>query len=316
MKYRRHEKEQRELLSLERDLTVADFSAIYPEMPKASVYALIRGLVKEHRLSPIGKGKYLAIHKPEYRVPVSPWMHEVNEFLNSTCEGVNHCLKQSGDCLEVQVARSDLSQTIQALKSHYPKVAAKKDADHFPGPLNDFIFVSTLISESPIMEADGVSMPSLEKELVDAFCRAKNGKGAPDILAAQKLIEIYPVNYDRMSRYAARRGVAQEFEAYLSLLDKQRVEMFSRIQRYLTDTAVIRAWVFGSFARGEETQDSDLDLLVSYDKNTALSLLGTIRYQLDLEKITGRQIDLVEEGSLKPFAQASANRDKYLIYER
>ena len=79
---------------------------------------------------------------------------------------------------------------------------------------------------------------------------------------------------------------------------------------------VTRAWVFGSFARMEETKDSDLDLLVDYDPEQKISLLDVVRQKLDLEKIVGREVDLVENGSLKAFAVPSAERDKYLIYER
>jgi len=42
---------------------------------------------------------------------------------------------------------------------------------------------------------------------------------------------------------------------------------------------------------------------------------GVPRLQLgELEKSTGRRIDLVEDGCLLPFAVESANRDKILIY--
>ena len=76
------------------------------------------------------------------------------------------------------------------------------------------------------------------------------------------------------------------------------------------------AWVFGSFARGEETPESDLDLLVDYDHEVKISLLDIVRFKLDIEKKIQREVDLVENGYLKPFAVASAERDKYLIYER
>lgn len=35
-----------------------------------------------------------------------------------------------------------------------------------------------------------------------------------------------------------------------------------------------------------------------------------------LEELLKRKVDLVEEGTLLPFAQESANHDKILIYER
>ena len=38
--------------------------------------------------------------------------------------------------------------------------------------------------------------------------------------------------------------------------------------------SVVRAWIFGSFARREETPESDVDMLVEYDKTTYISLLS------------------------------------------
>ena len=61
--------------------------------------------------------------------------------------------------------------------------------------------------------------------------------------------------------------------------------MMNQVQRYLARIPVVKAWVFGSFARGEETPQSDLDILVDYDKATKLSLLDAIRFKLDLEKL-------------------------------
>ena len=79
---------------------------------------------------------------------------------------------------------------------------------------------------------------------------------------------------------------------------------------------MLKAWLFGSFARGEETPESDVDILVEYDKDARISLLTISHMMGELEKSTGRKVDLIEEGCLLPFAVESANRDKQLIYER
>ena len=92
--------------------------------------------------------------------------------------------------------------------------------------------------------------------------------------------------------------------------------MIQLIADYFKTQPVLKAWIFGSFARGEETEDSDLDILVEYDKNARISLLTISHMMGELEKSTGRRIDLIEDGCLLPFAVESANRDKVLIYER
>jgi predicted nucleotidyltransferase len=74
--------------------------------------------------------------------------------------------------------------------------------------------------------------------------------------------------------------------------------------------------VFGSYARGEETRKSDVDVMVRFDKNTRISLLDYAGIIVDLEKLLQKKVDLVEEGQLRHWAQESAERDKILIYER
>ncbi len=92
--------------------------------------------------------------------------------------------------------------------------------------------------------------------------------------------------------------------------------MTQQIAEYFKTQPVVKDWLFGSYARGEETADSDVDILVEYDKDARISLL-TISHMIgELEKNTGRRVDLVEDGCLLPFAVESANRDKKLIYER
>jgi predicted nucleotidyltransferase len=92
--------------------------------------------------------------------------------------------------------------------------------------------------------------------------------------------------------------------------------MKQQIADYFKTEPVLKAWLFGTFARGEETPESDVDILVEYDKDARISLLTISHMMGELEKSTGRKVDLIEEGCLLPFAVESANRDKQLIYER
>ena len=92
--------------------------------------------------------------------------------------------------------------------------------------------------------------------------------------------------------------------------------MNQTIADYFKTQPVVKAWLFGSFARGEETPESDIDILVEYDDNAHISLLTISHMMGELERSTGRRVDLIEEGCLLPFAVESANRDKRLIYER
>ena len=92
--------------------------------------------------------------------------------------------------------------------------------------------------------------------------------------------------------------------------------MIKTIAEYFKTQPVVKAWLFGSYARGEQTKDSDVDILVEYDKDAKISLLTISHMMGELEKNIGKRVDLIEEGCLLSFAVASANRDKKLIYER
>lgn len=88
------------------------------------------------------------------------------------------------------------------------------------------------------------------------------------------------------------------------------------IQGYFATQPVAKAWLFGSYSRGEEKDGSDVDILVSFDKDAKISLFKYANIICQLEALLKQKVDLVEEGTLLPFAQQTANEDKVLIYER
>ena len=88
------------------------------------------------------------------------------------------------------------------------------------------------------------------------------------------------------------------------------------IADYFKTQPVLKAWLFGSYARGEQTSNSDVDLLVEFDHSSPIGLFAYARMWRELQERLGLNVDLVEEGTLRPFAVDSANRDKKLVYER
>ena len=91
--------------------------------------------------------------------------------------------------------------------------------------------------------------------------------------------------------------------------------MTKTIAEYFKTQPVLKAWIFGSFSRNEQTPDSDVDIIVLLDKSRPIGLKFFGMWN-DLEELLGRKVDLVSEGTLLPFAQESAEKDKILIYER
>lgn len=101
-----------------------------------------------------------------------------------------------------------------------------------------------------------------------------------------------------------------------AIVNKGMREMIPKIQQYFAGQPVKKAWLFGSYSRGEERPESDIDILVQYDDSDKMSLLSISRIMVQMKHLLGHDVDLVEDGRLLPFAQDSANRDKILIYER
>ncbi len=87
-----------------------------------------------------------------------------------------------------------------------------------------------------------------------------------------------------------------------------------QIADFFKNQPVLKVWLFGSFSRGEERDDSDIDLVIALDPEQPMGLRFFGMWG-DLERLLNRKVDLVTEGNLAPFAHDSFNRDKILIYE-
>lgn len=92
-------------------------------------------------------------------------------------------------------------------------------------------------------------------------------------------------------------------------------QMTETIREYFKTKPVEKAWIFGSFSRGEERPDSDVDIIVRLTPGARMgfAFFGMI---CDLEEKLSRAVDLVVDGNLLPFAQKTANIDKILIFEK
>lgn len=83
---------------------------------------------------------------------------------------------------------------------------------------------------------------------------------------------------------------------------------------YFKTQPVLKAWLFGSYSRGEQREDSDVDILIVPEQGVGLFKLSGMH--LDLQRMLNLPVDLVTEKGLLPFARESADHDKILIYER
>ena len=254
----------------------------------------------------------------EYKPIISPKMRAVADMLTQTFVGMNHCITDTRRNLIVEVPKGMCEDVRTVLKQHFPDVALIRNAYQMMDDLHDFILVKPLISEAPIHQEDGISVPELEKTLVDYEADKEYASlGDAGVQNAfQRAFELYPVNTSRLLRYAGRKGKKEEIRHRLEQIDRSRVEVVHAIQKYFLTEPVERAWIFGSFSRMEERPDSDIDILVDLDPTVPIGLLQYAAMANQLESLLGRKVDLVANGSIKPFARESINRDKVLVYER
>ena len=92
--------------------------------------------------------------------------------------------------------------------------------------------------------------------------------------------------------------------------------MTQQIAEYFKTQPVLKVWLFGSYARGEQTESSDVDLLIVPDKSQHFSLFTLSGMYEDLKELLGCEVDIITDGGLMSFARESADHDKILIYER
>ena len=84
------------------------------------------------------------------------------------------------------------------------------------------------------------------------------------------------------------------------VLDANRASIRALVAKYRTTNPR----VFGSVVRGEDNDESDIDILVDTLPGTTLLDLGGLQY--DLEKLLGRKVDVVTEGGMRPRIRARA----------
>jgi predicted nucleotidyltransferase len=76
-----------------------------------------------------------------------------------------------------------------------------------------------------------------------------------------------------------------------------------RILPLLKEAGVLRSSLFGSFIRGEQTEQSDIDILIEFPKGK--SLLDLVDLEMKLEQALGRKVDLLTYNSLSPYLKDS-----------
>lgn len=96
--------------------------------------------------------------------------------------------------------------------------------------------------------------------------------------------------------------------------NKELQQLKTKTTPILKKYGVIRAGVFGSFARGEATKKSDVDFLIRFSNKTTLFDLGGLK--IDLEETLKKEVDLVSTRSVNKKLKPYIMKDLVNIYEK
>ena len=87
------------------------------------------------------------------------------------------------------------------------------------------------------------------------------------------------------------------------------------IKHYFNTQPVLKAYLFGSYVRGQADSESDIDILVDLDYSQRIGL-RFVQMKIDLEKILNSKVDLVSSNGLSKYIKPIIDTEKMMIYAR
>jgi len=88
----------------------------------------------------------------------------------------------------------------------------------------------------------------------------------------------------------------------------------NQIKTFFADKPVKKIYIFGSYARGEADENSDIDLLIDWDYSKSIGL-NYVFWREQMEEILHKEVDFVSLKWISPIIEKYVNNDKILIYE-
>lgn len=99
------------------------------------------------------------------------------------------------------------------------------------------------------------------------------------------------------------------------MITKEEIQKI--VADYLVNQPVLRAYLFGPYARVDASRDSDVDVLVKFDhRNFSVNFYEHFEMQEALQNAIGKKVDLVSINGLSSRIAPYVPADKQLIYER
>jgi hypothetical protein len=197
---------------------------------------LLNSLVKKGLLERTGRGKYsIGLNRKNYTPPLENEIKGIYGLIYEEKPLLECCvwrtsiinefmLHQPGRFAQmVEIERDGLEAVFDLLRDHYPNVYLNPSAellDRYIAYQNDAIIIIPLTSEAPTQVIDSVRTVTIEKLLVDLICEPKlyeTFQGAELNHIFKEAFEKYPINKDKMFRYARRRKRKEKVEHFMEI---------------------------------------------------------------------------------------------------
>ena len=106
------------------------------------------------------------------------------------------------------------------------------------------------------------------------------------------------IQVEKLPKPLMRKGLAKELEEICIRND------------------VVFLAIFGSFVRGQERKDSDVDIAIEFDKSKRKTLLDLVGLEDELSAVFKRKVDLGVFRSLSPYIIDDIKREMRVIYDK
>ena len=88
-----------------------------------------------------------------------------------------------------------------------------------------------------------------------------------------------------------------------------------KIPKICEENDVVFMALFGSFVRGEQRENSDIDIAIKYRPDAKKSLFDVVHLEDELGKIFGRRVDLGELEGINKHVKKHVKKEMVVLYE-
>jgi len=209
------------------------FLAFSSGMKPATARQYLSSLAKDKKLVRVGQGEYALPQKQVFTYSPSEKVKSIYDELKSELPFTDFCVYDGSiissiqhhlsinNAIYVETNRDAVDSVFLRLREQQKDVFKQPDATFVADYIDlrePCIIVKPLVTESPLMEVEGVRVPTLEKLLVDTQKDADFDylQGAESLYLFQMAFELYTINTQRLMRYAKRRGIGQEINELIN----------------------------------------------------------------------------------------------------